>query len=50
MLTAPLLLVGLAHGLQWRMAGLLPDDAAVHLCLAWGIGTLMGYLTDSFRR
>ena len=49
-LTAPLLLVAVAQALGWRLAGLLPEDAAVHLCIAWGIGTLMGYLTDSLRR
>jgi hypothetical protein len=50
LLTAPLLLVEVAEALGWRLAGVLPEDAVVHLCIAWGIGTLMGYLTDSLRR
>lgn len=49
-LAAPLLLVAVAQVLGWRLAGILPEDAVVHLCIAWGIGTLMGWLTDSFRR
>lgn len=37
------------HGLQ-RTDSILPSDAAVHICIAWAVGALMSFLSDTYRR
>ncbi len=37
------------HGLQ-RVDYILPSDAPVHLCIAWAVGALMSFLSDTYRR
>ena len=37
------------HGLQCK-DGILPSDAAVHICIAWAVGALMSFLSDTYRR
>ena len=37
------------HGLH-RSDTFLPSDAFVHICIAWGVGALMSFLSDTYRR
>lgn len=45
----PVALCFYRHGLQ-RPDSILPSDAAVHICIAWAVGALMSFLSDTYRR
>ena len=37
------------HG--WKLEeSFLPSDALVHICIAWAVGALMSFLSDTYRR
>ena len=46
----PLVAVAGGHVLGWHMAGVLHEEAIVHLVIAWALGLLMGFLAESYRR
>ena len=48
----PVALCFYRHGLPraGRADSILPTDAPVHICIAWAVGALMSFLSDTYRR
>lgn len=47
----PVALCFYRHGLHSvGKDSILPSDAPVHICIAWAVGALMSFLSDTYRR